>query len=84
MKKLSSYQLFISSACNCCDKVIHQLKHDKLDITTVNIDKDTYQLPFSVMMLPALIKEEKLIAYGANDILKHLKELNCKQDIHSL
>ena len=41
-------------------------------IVPPNIDEEDYQLPFKLMILPALIKEKKLIGYGFNDITKHL------------
>lgn len=72
MHNTNKYQLFISNKCNCCNDVIHELELNKLTIPIINIDTETYNLPFNLMIVPALIKEEKIIAYGANDILKHL------------
>ncbi|MBL4594637.1 MAG: hypothetical protein JKX68_12600, partial [Flavobacteriales bacterium] len=39
---------------------------------STNVDKENHHLPFSLVILPALVKEEKLVAYGCEDILSHL------------
>lgn len=72
MLKSNTYQLYISNQCTCCVKTLNYLSSKKIKIETVNIDEEDYQLPFKLMILPALIKEKKLIGYGFNDITKHL------------
>lgn len=72
MLKSNTYQLYISNQCTCCVKTLNYLSTKKIKIETVNIDEEDYQLPFKLMILPALIKEKKLIGYGFNDITKHL------------
>lgn len=72
MLKSNTYKLYISNQCTCCVKTLNYLSSKKIKIETVNIDEEDYQLPFKLMILPALIKEKKLIGYGFNDITKHL------------
>ena len=67
------YQLFISTACCGCDQILGHLKKENISVTTVNIDSEETNLPFSLTILPALVKEKKLISYGVDDILQHLK-----------
>lgn len=48
------------------------MKMKGLDIAVVNIDHDTsYELPFSLVIVPALVKNKELKAYGV-DIITHL------------
>lgn len=72
MPNKAPYQLFISNRCNCCDKVVSYLKTHQIPIETVNIDEQKYSLPFSLVILPALIKENKLVGYGYDDIISKL------------
>jgi len=74
MKQNSSqYQLFVSNKCCCCDKVLEQIAKEKISVLTINVDDGEVLLPFSLTILPALVKGEKLIGYGVDDIIKHLK-----------
>ena len=51
-----------------------KLKESNINVSTVNVDYDNYILPFKLMIIPALVKENELISYGYNDILKHLEK----------
>lgn len=73
---LSNYQLFVSINCGGCNKIVSTLKKENISIKTINVDIDSYNLPFPLLVFPALIKNEKIIGYGAKDILSHLKELS--------
>ena len=70
----SKYQLFISDKCCCCDTIIDHLKKENISIETINITTEDYELPFSLLIFPALVKEKKLICYGTDDIIKYLKK----------
>ena len=72
MKPLGKYQLYISSTCASCDNVLHKLKEHNLNVSTVNIDTENYRLPFKIMVIPALVKDNKLISYGCKDIINNL------------
>lgn len=72
MNVLEKYQLYISDTCPSCDNVLKKLQEHKIDISTVNIDTENNQLPFKLMVIPALVKENKLISYGCNDIIASL------------
>jgi len=74
MESLSSYHLFVSNKCTCCDKILNYLKTEKISIETTNIDEEEYHLPFSLIILPALVKEKKLIGYGCDDIIANLEK----------
>jgi len=73
MSLIEGYQLYISSNCHSCKKVLYQLKENEIKISVVNIDTDNYQLPFKIMVIPALVKEKRLIGYGYKDILQKLE-----------
>ncbi len=73
MTQSSPYQLFISGKCSCCDDVLAFLKREKIDIPVVNVDEDDYNLPFSIMIFPALVSKSKLLGYGCDDIISKLK-----------
>ena len=66
------YTLYVGNNCCSCKNVKHYINKNKLKISIVNIEDKEYHLPFSLMIIPALVKSEKIIAYGA-DIIKHLK-----------
>ncbi len=67
------YQLFISNKCCGCDQILGHLKKENISVTTINIDNEEINLPFSLTILPALVKENKLISYGVDDIIQQLK-----------
>lgn len=73
MLSANKYQLFVSNKCCCCDKILSHLKKENITITTINIDNEAVNLPFSLTILPALVKEKKLISYGFDDIITQLK-----------
>ena len=73
MTPLSQYQLFVRTKCSCCDKILNHLDSKKIAIPTINIDNENYSLPFKLMILPALVKEKKLIGYGCDDIITYLE-----------
>lgn len=75
MNVLPEYQLFITTHCDSCNKVIAHLKNENISVITVNTDEENYNLPYPLMMFPALVKEKKLIGYGFNDIINHLKKI---------
>jgi glutaredoxin-related protein len=66
------YQLYVSNKCNCCDKILAKLEEDEINIETINVDTDDYNLPFTLMILPALVKENKLVGYGYKDIVRYI------------
>ena len=69
----SKYQLFVSSKCSCCDKVLNLLRKENISVPIINIDEKETGLPFSITILPALVKEKKLIGYGCDDIINQLQ-----------
>ena len=76
MPKSNSYQLFITSKCSCCEDVLAFVKSEKLTISITNVDEEEYNLPFSVMMFPALVLGNKLMSYGCEDIISKLKPVS--------
>lgn len=69
---LSNYQLYVSNNCTGCKKLLHQLNQQNITIKTINVDEDGYNLPFPLIIFPALVKKEKIISYGTKDIIAHL------------
>ncbi len=69
---INAYQLFVSSGCSDCDKILAFIKSNQINILTTNTDMDEYQLPFSLMIFPALVLNNKLISYGYEDIATQL------------
>ena len=74
MSYFNSYLLFVSNKCASCDKILNHLNNEKMDIQTINIDIEEYNLPFSLIILPALVKGKKLIGYGCDDIIAYLNK----------
>ena len=73
MVNSSKYQLFVSSKCSCCDKILNLLKKEAISVPIINDDEKKADLPFSITILPALVKENKLIGYGCDDIIIQLQ-----------
>ncbi len=71
---MSLYQLYVGNQCKSCENIISFLKQNNITITVINIDEEEYNLPFSLMIVPALVKNNRLIGYG-DDIKNHFKEL---------
>ncbi len=71
---LDSYQLYISNSCSGCSRIISFLNEENIKIKTINVDSECIDLEIPIMIFPALIKENKLISYGAKDIIAHLKK----------
>ena len=69
----SKYQLLVSSKCSCCDKILTLLKKEDISVPIINVDEKETDLPFSITILPALLKEKKLIGYGCDDIINQLQ-----------
>ncbi len=69
---LSNYRLYVSNNCGGCRKVLMLLNQENISVKTINVDHENYTLPFPLLVFPALIKNEKLVGYGAKDIIAHL------------
>jgi len=68
----STYTLFIGNNCLGCKQILDKLNKLNINITVINIHNEKPNLPFSILIVPALIKNDRLIAYGI-DIVKYLK-----------
>lgn len=68
----STYRLFISNNCRGCEQVLEKLTLLNINISVVNVSTEEVNLPFSLMITPALIKDDKLVGYGP-DIVNYLK-----------
>jgi hypothetical protein len=74
-QEFSNYRLLVSTSCCCCDRVLNLIQEEQFSIQVINIDEEqNASLPFSLAILPALIKDEKLLSYGVEDIMKRLRE----------
>lgn len=74
MEKEQGYTLFVGNNCCSCNKITQYISKNNIDIPAVNIDDEDYSLPFSLMIIPALVLDKKLIAYGP-DIFSHIEKL---------
>lgn len=70
---MSDYILFIVSYCPSCNQVEKLIATNRLRCKIVNVDEEQEKLPFPIMIYPALIKGDKLMAYG-NDIGSYLEK----------
>lgn len=71
-KQTSPYTLFIGNNCSGCKQILEKLNQLDVDVKIINIYEETPNLPFALMIVPALVKNNRLIGYGI-DIVKYLK-----------
>lgn len=58
-----SYTLYISDHCASCDRAVQYLEEKQVHYQTVNLNREK-ERPLNVMIIPALLKDGKLIAFG--------------------
>ncbi len=58
-----SYTLYISDHCASCDRAVQYLEEKQVHYQTVNLNQEK-ERPLNVMIIPALLKDGKLIAFG--------------------
>ena len=63
---MNNYTLYVDNNCSSCKKIREYINDNNIPIKTVNIDEETYDLPFSIIIIPALVHKSKLIAYGTD------------------
>lgn len=68
-----TYTLYTSNHCESCEHVLNYLKEHKILHTVTNIDTDEKELPVNVFIVPALLLNDKLLAYGT-DIIKYFEK----------
>lgn len=69
------YQLYTSNHCIACTKVIQEIELLNLsNLEIINTDKDSRQPPHNLLVYPALLKQQNLLAYGL-DIIAYLKNI---------
>lgn len=66
------YHLFIGENCHECQYVIENLNRLNVDYVLFNIDKTEVKPPIKIFTLPAIFKENELLAYGS-DIISFVK-----------
>ena len=71
---MNSYTLYVDNNCSSCKKIQQYIKENNILVNIVNIDEETYELPFTIMIIPALVRNKKLLAYGP-DILSILEKV---------
>lgn len=71
---MNNFTFYVDNNCNRCKKVQQFITENNLSINTINIDEEDYDLPFPIMIIPALVDGEKLLAYGP-DITPYLSKL---------
>ena len=71
-----NYTLYTGNHCASCVKVATYLEKNDITFDEVNIDTDDYELPFTLMVIPALIENNELLAYGPDIIEYFLKKRN--------
>ena len=74
---MNNYTLYVDNNCSSCKKIQHFIHENNIPVNTVNIDEENYDLPFSIIIIPALVKGKKLLAYGP-DITPHLEKIDPK------
>ena len=71
MTDLSKYTLYVNNHCPQCGVVSDYLKRNSIACPIVNVDEPGAEPPITLMVFPALMNDQKLLAYG-EDILRYL------------
>lgn len=66
------YTLYISGNCETCRRILRILGNDLPDVSVVNIDLPKNNPPADLLIIPALFREDKLLAYGG-DIPEYIR-----------
>ena len=69
-----SFTLYIANYCPGCVKVKDFIIRNNVTCEIINLDENPVDTPIPIMIFPALVKEDKLIAYG-NDITAYFKRI---------
>lgn len=69
-----NYIVYICNHCTGCAKVIEYMKSEDINCRVVNVDTDNEAPPIDLMIFPALLSNDKLMAYG-EDIMGYLKNI---------
>ncbi len=58
------YTLYITDHCTSCRKVLTYLKTTPVEFAAINLDAPGQEWPDRVMIVPALVQENRLLAVG--------------------
>ena len=68
-----SYILYIADHCSSCDQAIEYLSEKEVSFRTINLNR-VNDRPQHVMIVPALLKDGKLLAFGP-DIPSYFRKI---------
>ena len=71
-----SYSLYTTDHCHACSVVLEFVKQEGIACEVYPTDRK--DRPHDAFVFPALFKNEKLIAYGDDDIIEHLVKSGSK------
>ena len=67
----NEYCIYIRTNCRSCQRIAQFIKEKRINIRLINIDNQDEKLPARLMIFPALLLGNKIIAYG-DDIIDRL------------
>jgi len=70
---MNNFTLYVDNNCCRCKKIQQFITENNINVNNVNIDEEDYDLPFPLMIIPALVNNKKLLAYGP-DIIPYLQK----------
>jgi hypothetical protein len=66
------YSLYITDNCHACTVVMEYIRKNELSIEVYPTDRR--DRPHEAFEFPALFKDERLIGYGDEDIVRHFEK----------
>jgi glutaredoxin 2 len=72
---MERYTVYISNHCPGCVRVLNYLKEQDVSCKIFNIDKEEKDPPVNVFILPALMNDKDLVAYGDKNIIDALSKV---------
>ncbi|HHG83437.1 MAG TPA: hypothetical protein ENJ82_01710 [Bacteroidetes bacterium] len=58
------YVLYVSEGCESCTRVVRYLEKNQVPISVINLTEKNVKRPPAVVIVPALFKKDRLLAYG--------------------
>ena len=68
------YTIYIASHCTDCDQIAEYLDNHDFPVEVLDLDRSSAEAPSNVYVVPALLEQGRILAYGKQDIIRLLEK----------